>query len=170
MCFLSHVSNDRLQVALTLLVLGEVDLMSRANFLTTTRALIPSQMWIQLPASRQEPLLSRALQARPTGRILFCLMCCPHCPRPFQAVGLHSCPIPPFLRKFLVEASSSASAIATHTIVACGKPILSLSSVDFCVMVEVISLSRAFEITSGNTITVITARVSTPLVFGVAGC
>ena len=37
-------------------------------------------------------------------------------------------------------------------------------------MVEVISLSRAFEITGANTITVITARVSTQLVFGVAGC
>ena len=36
-------------------------------------------------------------------------------------------------------------------------------------MVEVISLPGAFEITAGNTITVITARVSTPLVFGVAG-
>ena len=36
MSFLAHVSNDRLQVALTLLVLGEVDLLSRVNFLTTT--------------------------------------------------------------------------------------------------------------------------------------
>ena len=36
-------------------------------------------------------------------------------------------------------------------------------------MVEVISLSGEFEITAGNTITVITARVSIPLVFGVAG-
>ena len=36
-------------------------------------------------------------------------------------------------------------------------------------MVEVISLSGAFEITAGNTITVITARVRILLVFGVVG-